>query len=201
MLPEVVLPAGAVHQVAEALAIVASALTTTSGSDLAATRSEIQARMSDQAGFLCRTAEVPPALAAACRLRESVLARGFACPRAAQVVDIFRWRQMTLTSEAVLTALAHYLAQGGGSRGARAYLSAQGTCVPQGRRGTLEDFRFLVEREADRRHKLVLRWTGTSFAITARELRDIEDLGRIFFEKNWSPFLTGNIQQPGFRHG
>ena len=90
--------------------------------------------------------------------------------------------------------------RGGGSRGARAYLAADGSEVPQTVLGPREEFRFRVERSEHRAHKLVLRWTGTVFEIAARELRDIEDLGRIFFEKNWSPFLTGNIQQPGFRH-
>jgi succinate dehydrogenase/fumarate reductase flavoprotein subunit len=198
--PPATLAAQPLGQVAEALALAALALHSRDGLEVGAVRSEIQARMSDHAGYICPVAGVAPALAAARRLRAAVTTRGIACPRAAQVVDVFRWRHLALASEAVLTALDHYVAQGGGSRGARAYLAADGGEVPQTVRGPLEEYRFRGERPEHRAHKLVLRWTGDGFALEQRALRGIEDLGRIFFEKNWAPFLTGEILRPGFTH-
>lgn len=198
--PPAALAGAALGQVAESLALAGAALANRDGLEVATVRGEIQARMSDHAGYICPTAGVAPALAAARRLRAAVLARGLACPRAAQVVDVFRWRHLALASEAVLTALDHYVGQGGGSRGARAYLAADGGEVPQTVRGPLEEFRFRSERAEHRAHKLVLRWNGDGFAVEERALRGVEDLGRIFFEKNWAPFLTGEILRPGFTH-
>lgn len=190
----------ALRQITESLTLADSALVNRDGLDVDAVRSEIQARMSDHAGYICPAAGVAPALAAARRLRSAVLSHGFTCPRAAQVVDIFRWRHQALASEAVLTALDHYVAQGGGSRGARAYLAADGSDVPQTVRGPAEEFRFRVERQEHRTHKLVLRWIGDGFTVEQRALRGHEDLGRIFFEKNWAPFLTGDILKSDFTH-
>jgi succinate dehydrogenase / fumarate reductase flavoprotein subunit len=194
------LDAGAQRQVARALGLAMAALRNDDGLDLAAVRAEIQARMSDHAGYICPVAGIAPALAAARRLRAEALGRGFACQRPAQVVDIFRWRHLALASEAVLTALDHYVTQGGGSRGARAYLPQDGGEVPQSVRGAREEFRFRAERVEHRGHRLIVRWTGDGFAVEQRALRGIEDLGRIFFEKNWAPFLTGEILRPGFTH-
>jgi succinate dehydrogenase/fumarate reductase flavoprotein subunit len=199
-LPAAALPAAAAPQVAEALALIERALAGRDGLEVAAVKAEVQARMSDQAGFICRGDEVAGALDQARRLRSEVFARGFACRRASQAVDVFRWRHLALTSEAVLTALARYVAQGGGSRGARAYLSPQGAKVPHGREGALEEYRFLEERVEHRAHKLVLRWDDAGFALEERPLRTLEDLGRIFFEKNWGHFLTGDHYRAGFVH-
>ncbi len=191
---------GPLRQVAESLSLVDEALQNRDGLDVGAVRAEIQARMSDHAGYICSAAGVAPALAAARSLRSAVLARGFACPRALQVVDVFRWRHLALASEAVLTAIDHYVTQGGGSRGARSYLATDGSEVPQAVHGPREEFRFRVERPEHRTHKLVLRWTGDGFVVEQRTLRGIEDLGRIFFEKNWAPFLTGEVLKQGFTH-
>ena len=45
------------------------------------------------------------------------------------VGQAFRWRYMARVSEAVLTALHHYIQHGGGSRGARAICSDMGPVV------------------------------------------------------------------------
>ena len=198
--PPATLGSDPLHQVTESLSLASAALQSKDGFDAGAVRTEIQARMSDHAGYICPAAGVAPALAAAQSLRSAVFARGFACPRVGQVVEVFRWRHLSLASEAVLTALDHYVSQGGGSRGARAYLATDGSEVPLTVRGPLEEFRFRVERLEHRAHKLVLRWTGDGFAVEQRVLRGIEDLGRIFFEKNWAPFLTGAVRRPGFIH-
>jgi aspartate oxidase len=199
-MPSAALPAEARRQVSESLAIAQTALERTDGCSIAAVREEIQARMSDHAGFLCEVSSIEPALAAATALRRAVMSRGFAQLRAAQVIEVFRWRHLALTSEAVLTAIAYYVANGGGSRGARAYLDPTGTAVPTGCRGPLNEYRFRVERPEDRTHKLLVRWIGGGFQVERQALRTMEAPSGIFFEKNWAPFLTQKVYRPGFVH-
>jgi succinate dehydrogenase / fumarate reductase, flavoprotein subunit len=199
-LPDSSLGVEAQRQISAALTMVRSSLEQSAGRTIADVRSEIQTRMSDHAGFLCAVEGIPGALADAIALRRAVFAHGFAQVRPAQVVDVFRWRHLALASEAVLTAIARHVADGGGSRGARAYLAADGTAVPQGRSGPLRDYRFRVERSEDRTYKLMVRWTGDGFATERQPLRGMEPPSGIFFEKNWGPFLTGAVYQPGFAH-
>ncbi len=192
--------AQAQQQISTCLAVARASLEQTAGRSISEVRSEIQARMSDHAGFLCAVDGIPGALAEAVALRRAVFAHGFAQVRPAQVVDVFRWRHLALASEAVLTAIARHVADGGGSRGARAYLAVDGTAVPQGRTGPLADYRFRVERAEDRAYKLMVRWTGDGFTTERQDLRGMESPSGIFFEKNWAPFLTGAVYQPGFTH-
>lgn len=188
------------QQVADALEVAQMAIVRRDGLAIAAIRDEIQARMSDCAGFLCEVARLPVALSEAITLRRRVFAEGFAQVRPAQVVDVFRWRHLALASEAVLTAIARYVSDGGGSRGARAYLDPAGTSVPSGRNGPVTEYRFRVERAEDRMHKLMVRWTGDGFSVERQVLRTMEPPAGIFFEKNWGPFLTGAVYQKGFVH-
>ena len=81
---------------------------------------EVQARMSDHAGFICSAEGVRAALSDARDLNARIRARGVRVGRADQAARALQWRQMALVSEAVLTALDAYLSEGGGSRGARA---------------------------------------------------------------------------------
>jgi succinate dehydrogenase/fumarate reductase flavoprotein subunit len=188
-------------QVAQAVALATSAVGREGGLDPVQVRDQIQARMSDNAGFLCPVAAVPAALAAARELRQRILREGLSISSPARSAEVFRWRQMALTSEAVLTALDHYVADGGGSRGARAYCAADGPDVPQARAKDLSEFRFRREKAGHREHKLTVRLVDGACRIETTPLRSLDDLGRIFFEKNWSHFLTGAIHAPGFTHG
>jgi len=199
-LPDSSLGTVAQQQISAALTFARSSLEQSAGRSIADVRSELQARMSDHAGFLCAVDGIPGALAAAVALRRAVSVHGFAQVRPAQVVDVFRWRHLALASEAVLTVIARHVADGGGSRGARAYLAVDGTAVPHGRTGPLSDYRFRVERSEDRTYKLMVRWTGDGFTTERQPLRGMESPAGIFFEKNWGPFLTGAIHQPGFSH-
>lgn len=173
-------------------------LRSTDGIEARAIRPQIQARMSDNAGFICRADDVDTALREARELNADIRARGMAIDNVAQIANAVLWRQMALTSEAVLTALAHYVAQGGGSRGARALCAATGTQVPVTRAGALEEYRFLPERIDDRQRQLRVRYDGTRFDVREVSLRDIEDLNTIYFEKSWAPFLTGEIYGDGY---
>lgn len=199
-LPAPEVPDQAVAQVVASIGLITGALERSTGLEVTEVRRAIQARMSDDAGFLCRVADVPAARAAATTLRERIWQTGFSVRRAAVVVDVFRWRHLALASEAVLIALDHYIAQGGGSRGARALLATDGAWVPDDRHGPVEAWRFRAEMQELRGHKLVVQWQGDGFIVAAQALRSLEDLDGIYFEKNWPAYLTGQIHHAGFTH-
>ena len=158
-------------------------------------RDEIQARMSDQAGFLCRGEGIDTALREAAALNVSLDERGIRIEDPARIAKAMLWKQMALVSEAVLSALALYLENGGGSRGARLICSASGTAVPETRTGKLEEYRFRVEREADRKTQIRVRYRGGRFEAYESALRSLAPPGGFFFEKNWAPFLTCQIYE------
>ena len=156
-------------------------------------RKEVQARMSDKAGFICQAEEVDRARKEASKLNDSIRKRGIRIRNAAQIKNTLLWKQMALTSEAVLQALGHYVVNGGGSRGARALCSPTGGQSPRVRNGSLDEYRFIPEREKDRRVQIKVRYTGKKFTVSEAQLRTLEGLENTFFEKNWADFLTGQI--------
>ena len=171
-----------------------------SASTVAQVRDELQARMSDFAGFICQIDELPDALAAAVAQRQRVLSGGMRITRPTQAVDLFRWRHLALTAEAVLGTLVHYVEEGGGSRGARAYVARDGEVTIVTQQGPLEDVRYRPERPEHREYKITLRWNGDGFTVSHAPLREIEDLNRIFFEKNWGDYLTDHLHSDGYQH-
>ncbi|MDR1662074.1 MAG: FAD-binding protein, partial [Azoarcus sp.] len=158
-------------------------------------RDEIQARMSEKAGFICRGEDVDIALREAAALNASLGEKGIRIENPAQIAKAMLWKQMALTSEAVLSALSLYIKNGGGSRGARLICSASGTAVPETRIGKLEAYRFRVEREADKKTQIRVRYRDGKFEIYENALRAMPPPGNFFFEKNWAPFLTGRIYE------
>lgn len=156
-------------------------------------RREIQQRMSDQAGFICRPEGVAEALAGARELNRRIAEQGVAVVHPNKAAVSYQWRQMALVSEAVLTALDHYIRQGGGSRGARAICSPRGEEVPHSRTGVLEDYRFLAEQPRHRQEQLRVTYRDGTFDVKAQPLRAMGDPDAIFFEKNWPDYLTGAI--------
>ena len=152
-------------------------------------KAEIQERMSDYAGILCSGEAVQQALEAANALRRSVAMEGFKVPSPAMVGSAFRWRQMAGVSVAVLSALDHYIANGGGSRGARAICSDEGTQCPEARDIDLSPFRFIEEQPRDKEEKLVVRPEGNGFVIKAMKVDLTPEVEREFFEKGWGPYL------------
>jgi succinate dehydrogenase/fumarate reductase flavoprotein subunit len=157
-----------------------------------AIRDEVQARMSDAAGILCDAASVRAALAGARALTASIRSQGIAPGRAAEGVRAWQWRQMALASEAVLTALDHYIAAGGGSRGARAILDPAGSGLPISAHGPLEEVRFRTERDEDRRRQILVHPEAGGFRLTERPNRQMAG-ERPFFERDWPDWLTGSI--------
>lgn len=158
-------------------------------------RREIQARMSEHAGFVCVAAEVHLALDEARALNDAIAARGIRAGGPGKLADAVLWRQMAVTSEAVLSALDAYISAGGGSRGARAICGPSGQHVPETRLGPLEEFRFVAERPEDRAVQLRVRRDPATgrFTVTPRRTRPLGSMDGLYFEKHWPEFLTGDI--------
>lgn len=155
---------------------------------------EIQARMSDHAGMICRGGDVSSAAAQARALNDAIRRQGIAQDgKAFDAVQALQWRQNAIASEAVLAALEFYIGRGGGSRGARTICDPKGDQVPLTRTGALEAFRFLSERAQDRGEQILVRRDGERFVIRTRELPPRDPQERAFFERNWPDFLTGAI--------
>lgn len=158
-------------------------------------RAEVQARMSDSAGILCTPEAVGRALAEARDLNARIRRHGIAHARAGEAGRALQWQQMALASEAVLTALDHYIAKGGGSRGARAICDPQGDCVPKARAIPLDAYRFRRERAADRDEQIVLRLVGSEMRISTRPNRQLDPARTSIFERDWPDWLTGRIYE------
>jgi succinate dehydrogenase/fumarate reductase flavoprotein subunit len=157
---------------------------------------EVQARMSDDAAFVCTADGVRSALAAAQALNARIRASGVRLARPDQAARAAQWRQMALVSEAVLTSLEAYIEAGGGSRGARALCDPKGSAIPQSRLGPLYDARFIPEREADRARQIVLRYEGERFVSAFRAIRRRDRAKPPYFERDWPEFLSGAIYRP-----
>jgi succinate dehydrogenase/fumarate reductase flavoprotein subunit len=179
--------------VAEGIAKIDMVLRPASPLTVGGVRESVQARMSDHAGMICDGENVAEALAQARVLNAEIRAEGIAPGRASEVGRALQWRQMALASEAVLAALDHFIGAGGGSRGARAIRSASGAAVPYVKAGALEDFRFRVEREADRAEQILVRWEGAAFHVTTRPNRAFDEIATSFFERDWPDWLTSRI--------
>ena len=149
----------------------------------------IQARMSDYAGIICTAEEVAQALEAATTLRQEVEANGLKASSASMVGQAFRWRHMAWVSEAVLTALDYYIREGGGSRGARAICSEQGTRIPDATIEDLSRFRFVEEQSKDREEKLIVSRVEGAIQISALPVDLTPEVKREFFEKGWGSYL------------
>jgi len=160
-----------------------------SGLKVNAIKEEIQARMSDYAGIICTGDAVKSALQEAKALRNKIADSGLQVSSPAQVGQAFRWRQMAAVSEAVLTALDHYIKNGGGSRGARAICSDSGTKCPEAYKSDLSAFRFIDEQARDKEEKLVVKADGEGFSIDVMPVDLSPEVKREFFEKGWGPYL------------
>lgn len=154
---------------------------------------EVQARMSDHAGFICNPADVAAALAGARALNARIRQQGVNPGARAEVSRAVQWRQMALASEAVLTALDAYLRAGGGSRGARAICDPAGGETPVARALSLEDYRFRSERAEDRESKQIVRRSGENFVCELHLTRRRDPSETAYFERDWGVFLSGEI--------
>ncbi|WP_226781358.1 FAD-dependent oxidoreductase [Oceaniglobus trochenteri] len=179
--------------VADALAAISAVLRDGSPLSADALRSEIQTRMSEKAGILCRPDEVREALAGARALCARIDAQGIAPARPSEAGRVVQWQQMALASQAVLAALDHFIAAGGGSRGARAICDPAGECVPSVPGKTLEGYRFRIEKPEHQDEQLIVRMQGGEIQVTPRPVRRMPGDAKSFFERDWPDWLTGRI--------
>jgi succinate dehydrogenase/fumarate reductase flavoprotein subunit len=154
---------------------------------------EVQARMSDAAGFICTGEDVRGALAGARALNARIHAEGVACSRPYEAARAIQWRQMAIASEAVLTALDFYIQGGGGSRGARAICDPKGELAPTTQTGALSEFRLLPERKQDREIRIFVLYENGRFSCEVRPIRRRARDDPAFFERDWPRFLSGAI--------
>jgi aspartate oxidase len=178
---------------AAALSEVLSVVKSDSSLSVRSIRSEVQARMSDKAGLICDGESVSAALTAARSLNDQIRQNGIACERAAEAGRAIQWQQMALASEAVLSALDHFIRNGGGSRGARAICDPKGESVPLTSSGPLEEYRFRKECDAHRDEQIVVCRQGDIIKIAARANRKFDEGAKSFFERDWPAWLTGQI--------
>jgi succinate dehydrogenase / fumarate reductase, flavoprotein subunit len=169
------------------------------GLKMSAIRDEVQARMSDHAGFICKKENIAPALKSAQQLNSAIQTKGIKA-ESNQIAQYFQWQQTALCSEATLLALQYYADNGGGSRGARALCSSEGTAIPKARNVDLSAYKFIEEKPEQRQRKIVIQKLDKLWNVSERALRNMEDPGQIYFERNWSHYLTGNIYSDGFVH-
>ena len=164
--------------------------------DVATIKQQVQARMSEHAGMICRAADVKMALAAARQLNDLIRRQGIAVRGSVyDAAQAMQWSQMALASEAVLASLDFYLSNGGGSRGARMVCDPSGTLVPDTVRGPLDEMRFHAESEQHRDQQLLVSMTSQGAEVRMAALRGVELANRPSFERHWPDFLTGRIYQ------
>lgn len=156
-------------------------------------RAGVQDRMSDHAGILCTAGDVGQACAEARQLNEEIRQNGIFFSRNSEAGRVLQWQQMALASEAVLSALDFFIANGGGSRGARAICDPKGACLPQARTGPLPEVRFRPERKEDMQSQILVRLVGAKMVITTRKIRQFDEDAKSVFERDWPAWLTGGI--------
>jgi len=164
-------------------------------------RASVQARMSEKAGIICNAEDVATALDEARALNAAIRSEGITYNRPSEMSRVLQWRHMALASEAVLTALNHFISSGGGSRGARAICDAQGQALPWTIDGPLPDYRFRTERDDQKGEQIVVSRSGDGFRIRVRKNRSFDDRAHSFFERDWPDWLTGQIFDINQRNG
>jgi succinate dehydrogenase/fumarate reductase flavoprotein subunit len=180
-------------QTGAAVAAIVAVLNADSRYAVADLRRDIQARMSDHAGILCKAKDVKRAHDDARQLTHTIREHGLSFSRNSEAGRVLQWHQMAIASEAVLAALDFYIAQGGGSRGARAICDPDGASLPQARTGPLPDVRFRPERKIDMQSQILVRMVGDEMVVTTRPNRTFDTQAKSVFERDWPAWLTGGI--------
>ena len=181
------------HVATNAVAHIKAVLRPESPLKFRAIRAAIQSRMSDNAGLICSAEDVAAACLEARALCADIRQKGLCYDRPGEIARTLQWHQMAIASEAVLTALNHYINHGGGSRGARAICDPNGDAVPEAKNGPLEDFRFRSEKSQDHEKQILVRLENNTIQISERPNRVFDEDAKSFFERDWPAWLTGAI--------
>lgn len=181
------------RQISKALNDIHAVLNKDSPYTIKDVRTDIQARMSDHAGILCTPKDVAKAHVAAAVLKTAIRQNGISFTRAFEASRVLQWQQMTIASQAVLVALDHYIANGGGSRGARAICDSKGASLPETRKGSLPESRFRPERTQDMAAQIFVRLDGEKIEITTRQNRLLNETATSSFERDWPAWLAGRV--------
>ncbi|WP_316860599.1 FAD-binding protein [uncultured Cohaesibacter sp.] len=159
---------------------------------IAEVKQAIQTRMSDSAGFVVHGEDVKAAYGEAQKLLDTVRSAGLQLKSDNRAADYFIWKQLALTSTAVLAALDHYIENDGGSRGARVILDASSTRIPKIGSGDLTAFAYREEQERDKSRKIIVTYDGLTLSCHERPIRR-RDINPVYFEKGWGAFLREEI--------
>ena len=181
------------HVATNAVAHIKAVLRPESPLKFRAIRAAIQSRMSDNAGLICSAEDVAAACLEARALCAEIRQKGLCYDRPGEIARTLQWHQMVIASEAVLTALNHYINHGGGSRGARAICDPNGDAVPEAKNGPLQDFRFRSEKSQDHEKQILVRLENNTIQISERPNRVFDEDAKSFFERDWPAWLTGAI--------
>jgi succinate dehydrogenase/fumarate reductase flavoprotein subunit len=152
----------------------------------------VQSTMSDKAGFICDEDEIATGLAELQQLNTKIRDQGIYAPASRSLYSV-QWRQNALAAQAIMTALNHYVKNGGGSRGARAICNKNGGLVPDTVLGPLSDLPLLPEQDKDKDSIIRVLLNNNELEVSERNCRELQNVGSFYFEKNWMPWLTGEM--------
>lgn len=189
-----------IKQLSGLIEFIDKSLTNQSTFNIKKIKTTIQNRMSDYAGFKCNAIDVNKQTDEANKLNKQIHEVGIKIEKHSEIAELFLWKQMALTSAAILNMLNDYIKTGGGSRGARIILDENGSDIPKGNNILLTEWRFKPERVEDRNKKYLIRWQNNTFISWQRNIKKLPNIDLIFFEKDWVNYLNKNIFNKNFTY-
>lgn len=72
-------------------------------------------------------------------------------------------------------------------------IDPQGECLPQTRQGTIEHWRFRLEKNHEKELRTTIQLNNGDFVVTKKKVRQKSNLKNNYFEKKWPNFLLGDI--------
>jgi len=158
--------------------------------DAAAVKSEIQRRMSEQAGMVRSADGVARALSAA-RAQWRAIERDGLRQKRAGYLEAIQARELALTQLAFLEAIRALLERGSGSRGSHLVSGPDGE-LPHPDLG--DEWRFLPENEELRGEVLTIAYDAVrdEFRVGSVPVRPMP-AGEFWFENTWARFRRGSV--------
>lgn len=157
-------------------------------------KEKLQSIVSDNLGFICNQKDVSCANETIRQLRLSILSSGVGV-KISELYKAFEIKNLLYEAEAISASLLAYIEQGGGSRGARVICSEESNLYPEALNIDLKEYAFLKENvllQEEIIEAFFFEDLDKAY-VNIRKKKPIPDVSDIFFEKNWTDFLTGNI--------